>query len=78
MKYQLRDHGWPIGQFCIPAGTVIDTDASDQWSTLAKGWPPPLNAQPLDQLTYDRMKKTYPGLAHRIVTVPGADGINRT
>jgi hypothetical protein len=76
MKFQLRQHGWPIGQHLIPEGTIIDTDAGDQWSRLAVGLNPPINAQPLDQATYDAMKAIYP--AERIITVPGADGINRT
>ena len=24
MKYQLAQHGWPIGQWLIPVGTIID------------------------------------------------------
>jgi len=75
MKYQLRDHGWPIGQFTIPVGRIIDTDANDDFARLARGLNPPINAQPLNQATYDAMKQIYP--AHRIITVPGADGINR-
>ena len=91
MKYQLRDHGWPVGQFLIPQGTIIDTESTFplpndtafsncletyRWSQIAKGHEPPINAQPLDQATYNAMKAIYP--AERIITVPGADGINRT
>lgn len=76
MKYQLRQHGWPIGQHLIPEGAIIDTvSGTDGWSKLAQGLNPPPNAQPLDQATYDAMKKIYP--AEQIITVPGADGINR-
>jgi hypothetical protein len=72
MRYQLRGD-WPIGQFCIPVGTVIDTDASDQWSSLAKGRPPPLNAMPLNRETWKWMRGLYPGLTHQIVTPAGAE-----
>ena len=46
MRYQLLK-AWPVGQFCIEAGTVIDTDANDQWSQLVKNLPPPLTAMPV-------------------------------
>ena len=90
MRYQLRDHGWLVGQSFIPQGTIIDSastfpSAGDpafsnkletyRWSQLVLGLNPPINAQPLDQATYDSMKAIYP--PHRIITVPGADGIVR-
>jgi len=59
MRYLLAGHGWPIGQFLIPDGTVIDTDVDDDWSRLAAGRIPP-NAIPLDQSAYDEMAKHYP------------------
>ena len=82
MKYQLRDHGWPIGQFCVPEGVIIDTettDPRDSWSIHVRdsGLPPPLSSQPLDQATFDYMKAIYPQHIHLIVTVPGLDGIER-
>lgn len=78
MRFQLRECGWPIGQYVIPQGTIIDSAATDQWSALvvALGLTPPVNAQPFDQATYDLMRLQYP--AYRIITMPGADGINRT
>ena len=90
MRYQLRDHGWSVGQFFIPQGTIIDSSSTFplpndpafsnhletyHWSQLVVGLNPPINAQPLDQATYDAMKAIYP--AERIITVPGADGIVR-
>jgi len=24
MKYQITQHGWPVGSFTIPAGSIID------------------------------------------------------
>jgi hypothetical protein len=80
-KFQLRETGWPIkgGRVFIPKGTIIDTVAgTDPWSPIVAslGLTPPVNAQPFDQGTYDLMRQEFP--AYRIVTVPGADGINRT
>jgi hypothetical protein len=82
MKFQLRECGWPLqgGRSFVPQGTIIDTDANaDAWSRLVTsigGLTPPINAQPFDQATYDLMRQEFP--AYRIITVPGADGINRT
>ena len=83
MKFQLRDYGWPISPFLVPQGTLIDTDVlpaftQTPWSAFvaASGLPPPINAQPLDQATYDLMRQQFP--ARLIYTVIGADGINRT
>ena len=83
MKFQLRECGWPLqgGRSFIPQGTIIDSAGTDQWSALVVALGitmPPLNAQPLDQSTYDTMRSQYP--AYRIITVPGlnGDGINRT
>ena len=78
-RYQLRETGWPIGAFLIPQGTIIDdVSGTDAWSRFvaSTGLTPPVNAQPLDQSTYDLMRNEFP--AYRIITVPGADGINRT
>ena len=41
MKYQLAQHGWPIGQFLIPVGTIIDLtkdpEQMNDWEKLAQG-----------------------------------------
>jgi hypothetical protein len=73
-RYQLRMHGWSIGDRLIPEGTIIDDVAGqDDWSKLvrAKELPPPLNAQPLDQAAFDKMKSVYPEHVGWIVTGPG-------
>jgi hypothetical protein len=44
MKYRVGSSGFPVGQWLIPAGTLIDTDAADQWSTLCRGLSPPVDA----------------------------------
>jgi hypothetical protein len=56
-------HGWPFDQYCVPQGTIIDDSSNDQWSkmivTRNLHLHPPINAQPLDQATYDVMRNYY-------------------
>jgi hypothetical protein len=52
MKYQLSGP-WAVGQFLLPADTVID-DTLQQWAYL-QGIGPPKNAIPLTQATYNYM-----------------------
>jgi hypothetical protein len=63
MKYQLRQHGYFFEQWYVPAGTIIDDTSNDPWSRMivARGlhWQPPINAQPLDQGTYDQMRQRF-------------------
>ena len=68
MRYQLFGHGWPLqgGAILIPEGTIIDANGTDQWSRLAAGLIPPINAQPLDQAAYDLMIRHHE--YHRIMT----------
>jgi hypothetical protein len=72
----------------VPCGSVIDdVNGTDDWSVLvkSKGLPPPLNAMPLDQSTYNTMRTLYQGpldrgnpalwikegLVRHILTAPG-------
>ena len=72
MLFKLVRHGWFIGDKLIPEGQVIDTSASDDWARLASGhMPPPLNAQALDQATYNSMVAAYPNHRHLILSAPG-------
>jgi hypothetical protein len=77
MRFQLRQTGWGTkGGGLIPAGTVIDD--ADPWGAeviATNGSFPPLNAQPLDQSTYNLMATRYPKWS--IITMPGVDGIIR-
>jgi hypothetical protein len=68
MRYQLIDHGWPIGGIVIPPGTIIDLgqpwsrkpdDKLTQWEKLAKDKAPPLNALALDPECIEMMKLHY-------------------
>jgi hypothetical protein len=72
MRYQLLGP-WPVNQFCIPAGTVIDLSGTDQWSMLVKHLRPPLNGMPLDRYTWEWFQKLYPGEKHQIITPAGKE-----
>jgi hypothetical protein len=72
MLYQLRGD-FPVGQYLIPVGTVINSASTDQWSVLARGHAPPLNCMPLDWGTWQELKRLYPDLIHQIVTPPGKE-----
>jgi hypothetical protein len=61
-RYRITHSGFPVGQFLIPTGTQIDdVSGTDQWSNLIRerGLPPPVNASPLTQETYDQMVRLY-------------------
>jgi hypothetical protein len=66
-RYQITHSGWPVDQWLIPTGALIDdATGTDQWSVLIRerALPPPVNASPLDQATYNQMVALYG--AHRI------------
>jgi hypothetical protein len=63
-RYQLVQTGWSIGAVFVPPGSVIDDVAGqDDFSKLVRtrGLSPPLNAQPLDQASWNTMKALYGG-----------------
>jgi hypothetical protein len=71
-RYQLGG-GWPVDQWLIPSGTLIDdVSGTDMWSMLIRerALPPPVNASPLTQETYDQMVKLYG--AYRVGPPPEA------
>jgi hypothetical protein len=73
MKFRVGGSSWPVGQHLIPNGTVIDTTGNpeqmNQWSreVLKRGLLPPVDAQPLDDATYQQMVAIYG--AHRVATL---------
>ena len=90
MWFQLARHGWPIGQYLIPEGTIIKTFPipvmpqfppwppwPSAWSQLvmASGMRPPVSAVPFDQTTYDLMRQEF--AAWQIITHEVLDGITR-
>jgi hypothetical protein len=73
MKFQITGAGWPVGQYLIPASTIIDSNADDDWSRHARDQKvPPINSTPLDLEAYDAMVKHYPAFLHQLfgLTVP--------
>lgn len=84
MKYQLAQHGWPIGQFLIPVGTIIDLtkdpEQMNDWEKLAQGKLPPLNALALDDDCANAMEQGYPGHLYLLHKAPGvsASGLGPT
>jgi hypothetical protein len=69
MRFQLQRHGWPVGQYLIPEGTIIDAKSDGAWTNMARGRAPPPNAIALDDEAADLMFKRYP--KHLVHTGPG-------
>jgi hypothetical protein len=68
MKFQMLEP-WPIGQFCVPNGTLLNCDKPveemTEWERLVQDRVPPLNAVlALDWEAAWVMHEAYPG--HRI------------
>jgi len=63
MRYRLSS-AWPMGAVLCPAGTVIDANANDRWSQLAKGKTIPINATPLDDEAWQAQLRAYPDQKH--------------
>ena len=78
MKYQLSGCGWPVGQFLIPVGTIIDLtkppEQMNDWEKLALGKLPPLNALALDDDCANAMEQGYPGHLYLLHKAPGVTG----
>jgi hypothetical protein len=77
MRYLLAGttSGWPIGQWLVPRGHIVDASVNDQWSFITNGRVPPMNAQALDQAAWDAMAAEYPNHKHLMTAGPG---VNRT
>ena len=59
MKFQLMAD-WPVGQYLVPAGTLIDGGNNPNWNNIPLPMPMPLNAKALDQEGADHLSTTYP------------------
>src|SRR6516225_7557730 len=67
MRWQLLGP-WPVGAVCLPAGTILDSDA--------RSWPmpPPLDARALDEESALEMCMSYDeDLWHRLHFHPSVD-----
>jgi hypothetical protein len=77
MRWQL-DGDWPVGQWCIPVGTVLTGVARDGGELVVK-WNeielpmPPLNSAALDEEAALLMLKSYPDQWHRLHFGAGID-----
>jgi hypothetical protein len=47
MRFQVV-RNWPVGQYVIPGGTIIDRASNDRWSQIGAQHIPPPDAIPLD------------------------------
>jgi hypothetical protein len=54
MIFQINGQGWPVGQFLIPAGQIVDTSANDAWANL-EHFPAALNRRDSQPLSPRRM-----------------------
>jgi hypothetical protein len=79
MRWQLAGD-WPVGQFCIPAGTVLSSGAGEApiWNGIALPMPPPINAVALDEDAALQMCLWYEESAtiggwHHLHFAPGID-----
>jgi hypothetical protein len=81
MQWQLKGD-WPVGQFCIPTGTVLSGTPRVRDGALVEGpvWNGitlpmmPINAVALDMDAAVMMAKWYgQELWHQVVTGPGID-----
>jgi hypothetical protein len=65
MRFRLNS-AWPLfdGTWIVPADTIIDTSANDQWSVRARGQTIPFSAQPLDQEAWEAQLAAYPDAKH--------------
>ena len=61
MKLQRRPQllgDWPVGAWCVPAGTIIDAN-DPQWRGIPLPRSMPMNAKALDQPAYDALAGWY-------------------
>jgi len=59
MRFLISGSGWPVGQYLIPPGEIID-HSSWQWNGIPLPWPPPRDCQPLDGPAYEVLRRNYP------------------
>jgi hypothetical protein len=71
MRWQLEQHGWPVGQHYLEVGTIIEGPDPNKLRNPLTGevlTPPlPINARALTQDAYDQMCAWYgPEFYHRL------------
>jgi hypothetical protein len=68
MRYRICGAGWPVGQYLIPTGTVLDFSKPDMWTKIAEGLAIPINATPLDEEAHEAQLKAHSN--HRYLLGP--------
>jgi hypothetical protein len=74
LRFQISGQGWPIngGAMLIPAGAIIDYSIRDTWGAAC--WSqqllPPINATPLDMVTWQFMQNLYKDHAYLLGPPP--------
>jgi hypothetical protein len=85
MKWQLGGD-WPVGQFSIPADTVLTSVSGEppHWNGITLTMPMPINAIALDNEAAQLMLQWWGGnnsygydLRHRLIFGPGVDLVQR-
>jgi hypothetical protein len=70
MRFQITGQGWPVGQFLIPSGSIIDASA-DHWPALfARGLKIPITATPLDTEAFEAQQAAHPEHKHLLGLKP--------
>jgi hypothetical protein len=74
MKWRVGAGGFPLPEGLIPSATEINTDTlTDGWSKIIaeRGIVPPINAQALDEATYQWMCRQYGADKVGVWPIPG-------
>jgi hypothetical protein len=68
MRFQITQHGWPVGAHLIDVGTIIEGPGFRNPITgLPLPTPLPINARALDQAAYDQLCEWHsPEWWHRL------------
>jgi len=72
MKWQLGGTGWPVGQWLIPASTILNGAAGPdgkitvKWNEITLPMPIPINAIALDNEAAALMLEWYPDQHYRL------------
>lgn len=71
MRFEMMT-AWPVGQWLVPAGTVIAiVDGKADWNGIPLPLPMPLTAKALDQDAADALGRWYPYHFHLLQCASG-------
>jgi hypothetical protein len=72
MRWQIGGGGWPVGQYLIPAGTIIIGKPA-KYNGVDLPFPMPIDAMPLDEEAALLSLSWYPELWHQLTFGAGVD-----